>query len=457
MKILRHRITNIIFLLVIGMPIYSFSQNVIKVDDINGALSRTNAPVSVRVNLSKSEDSAAKEGCLGIVELSTKNEKIIPAQVENSYGETDSKVTFLMPDGKPGIRKFKLVERVSPHRNAMKAAVDSKTGQLIIAEEGQKVLQYNYRIVYEKDVVRNNYTEHKNPAYGIVSGVYLEEYYKAHPGIKKDKKVTTQIYAVPRSDYIHPLYGLNGEMLTRDWPDNGHPHHRGIFWAWPEVEYGSSRGDIYALQRVFARPTGDIQYLGGQVFAQIVAENLWVWEKEPIVSEYAVIRVYRATQKTRIVDLTIKLDALKDSVTIATRGTNSYGGLNVRLQSPESQDISFFIDKKGTKLQRAWSDFNGVFKGNDSTSGLMILQCQGNPEYPGEWREYPNLGWVQPTFPTPNTRYPLSTEKSLILRYRLIIHNGGKPVEKISEESWDAYHNSATPIFIFDSIENQLK
>jgi hypothetical protein len=30
---------------------------------------------------------------------------------------------------------------------------------------------------------------------------------------------------------------LEGEMLTRDWPEGGHPHHRAIFWAWPEVEY----------------------------------------------------------------------------------------------------------------------------------------------------------------------------------------------------------------------------
>jgi len=37
-------------------------------------------------------------------------------------------------------------------------------------------------------------------------------------------------YAVARSDYIHPLYGPDGEELTKDYAKD-HPHHRGIYWA----------------------------------------------------------------------------------------------------------------------------------------------------------------------------------------------------------------------------------
>jgi hypothetical protein len=235
-------------------------------------------------------------------------------------------------------------------------------------------------------------------------------------------------------------------MLTRDWPEGGHPHHRAIFWAWPEVEYGSERGDIYALQRIFARPTGNIDYISGPVYAQVVAENMWVWEDvEPIVREHAVIRVYRATDDARIIDLTIKLDALKESITVATRNTDSYGGLNLRMMTPELQDISYHADDAGAEPRRAWSDFNGIFEGNESASGLMVLQHQDNPDYPGEWVEYPDLAWVQPTFPAPGTRYPLDREKSLILRYRLIIHSGGRPDAAISEKRWDAYHDARTP------------
>jgi len=288
-----------------------------------------------------------------------------------------------------------------------------------------------------------------------MSGIYFEEYLKCHPEFPKDTIVSSVVYAIPRSDYIHPLYGLKGEILTDDWPDAGHPHHRGIFWSWPEVNYGTKRGDIYALQTVFARPTGKLKFISGSVYAEIDAENLWMWEdEEPIVRENAIIRVYRSTSNNRVIDLTIKLLALKDSVTIATRFTNSYGGLNVRMQSSESQDISYFTDKDNSKPIRAWSDLNGIFAGNNSASGLMVLQHKDTPEYPGDWVQYPNLAWVQPTFPTSGTRYPISTEIPLVLRYRLIIHTGGKPEPDVSEKNWDAYNTPSTRATDSDKNEN---
>jgi hypothetical protein len=325
----------------------------------------------------------------------------------------------------------------------MKAIADSGSGQIRIFENDVQVLQYNYQTVYEKDVVRPASKKDTELVFSPVTGEYYEEYLKAHPELEKNDTTTSSIYSIPRSDYIHPLYGLEGEMLTCDWPDGGHPHHRGIFWAWPEVKYGDQLGDIYALQRVFARPTGKVKYTSGPEFAEVDAENLWMWEeKVALVRENAVIRVYPATADSRIIDLTIKLLALEDSVTLATRFTNSYGGLNIRMQTPEEQDISYHTDDADSKPRRAWSDFNGIFEGNESKSGLMVLQHRDNPEYPGEWRDYPDLAWVQPTFPTPGTRYLLSRSEPLVLRYRLIIHSGGRPSIDTSMLSWDAYHSN---------------
>ena len=39
-----------------------------------------------------------------------------------------------------------------------------------------------------------------------------------------------------RANYIHPLYDLEGNVLTEDFPSD-HRHHRGIFWAWHQVYY----------------------------------------------------------------------------------------------------------------------------------------------------------------------------------------------------------------------------
>jgi hypothetical protein len=439
--------TLILYLLPLGMISCSSSIKVAKINDQNGVYGKTSSPVIIGLIWNKNMLTAAEEGRLGFSGPAPDEgkESLIPVQLESTGEGTKSQIVMIIPEEGPGIHKYKLIENESPFEAIMKATLDPKNGQVMIEEKGKKVLQYNYQTVYEKDVVRIAGEKIGKPDSYPVTGIYLEEYVKEHPGVKKDTLVSTSIYAVPRSDYIHPLYGLDGEMLTRDWPDGGHPHHRGIFWAWPEVEYGTQRADIYALQRLFARPTGNIEYINGPVFAQITAENLWKWEDtEPIVREHVVIRVYHATLTGRIVDLTIKLEALKDGITIATRNTDSYGGFNLRMMTPDSQSISYFTDQPGSEPLRAWSDFNGVFQGAESRSGLMVLQSKDNPEYPGAWVKYPDLAWVQPTFPTPGTRYPLGTDKPLILHYRLMIHAGGKPEELFSKNMWDAFNGTMT-------------
>jgi hypothetical protein len=323
----------------------------------------------------------------------------------------------------------------------MTAALDPGHGQYVICEAGKPVLQYNYQTVYETDVVRRASQKGQTIAYYPISGLYVDEYYKSNPAVDRDGQATSAIWAVPRSDYIHPLYGPDGEMLTADWPDADHPHHRGIFWAWPEVEYGSQRSDLYALQRTFARPTGRVKCTDGAAYAEIEAENDWMWEDRlAIVREWANIRVYRASEGSRVIDLTIRMQALVDSVTIATRFTNSYGGLNVRMATPAQQHITHHADSAATSPRRCWADFSGLFEGAPSPAGMTILQHSDNPEYPGTWLDYPNLSWVQPTFPTPHTRYLLDRQRPLTLRYRLIVHRGGTPTGAVLSKCWDNYH-----------------
>lgn len=316
---------------------------------------------------------------------------------------------------------------------SMKASTDSK-GQVNITEQGKPVLRYNYQMVYEDDEFAFN---------GLGANEYIvteNDTFMANPSI----------YAVPRSNYIHPLFGLNGEILTRDWSKD-HPHHRGIYWAWPEVDFGSDRSDIHALQKVFARPTGKIKLQSGSDYAQIEAENLWILEDGiiPIVRELALIHAYPQTDQRRIIDLVFLFEGIKDSVSIARRGTDAYGGLNIRMMTPDSQELSFFTDKQKAVPRRAWSDLSGVFTGNDTPSGLTVFQHQSNPEYPGEWIEYPELSWVQPTFPTSGTRYELEPGKPLVLKFRLIVHAGAKPDKDLLKKLWDEYQSSQTPDFEF--------
>src|SRR5262245_21288573 len=45
-----------------------------------------------------------------------------------------------------------------------------------------------------------------------------------------------------RSNYFHPLYGLDGEVLTDDFPQD-HDYHRGLYWAWSHIRVGDQEYD----------------------------------------------------------------------------------------------------------------------------------------------------------------------------------------------------------------------
>lgn len=383
-----------------------------------GVLTETEAPVARRVRLDEKQLEAVREGRLGwqFKENGAPAGPIVPVQWDGETNSAEGTVVCLMPAQEVDVAPpdWRRMEVAFPNR--IRAVLDAASGQVDFFEQDCPVLRYNYRTVEPGEVLDQ-----------VAEG--------------------NRRYARPRSNYLHPLYGPGGAVLTRDWSLD-HPHHRGIYWAWPEVDFGQERGDLHALQRVFARPTGRVHLESGPVFAQVKAENLWLWEdREPIVREEAILRAYRATARGRVVDLVFRFVALADGVTIARRETSHYGGLNLRLATPQEQRITVHTDAPASAPRRAWSDLSGAFAGPESC-GLTVLQYRDNPEYPGDWVQYPELSWVQPTFPTAGTRYALSRERPLVLRFRLWVHRGGAIEPAWAVKLWDAWHAPSAALIL---------
>lgn len=218
-------------------------------------------------------------------------------------------------------------------------------------------------------------------------------------------------YAVPRSDYVHPLYGPGGEVLTADYSKD-HPHHRGLYWAWPEVTYKGEKRDLHALQGVFARPVKMIQAANGV----IEAENVWKWgDKEDIVREFANITVLPVKDGRRSIDFEFRFEALVPGVTIARRHRDAYGGFNCRFAALTQQKIV---------INKSWAVITGIPPGGKQPVSIGIIQSEKNPEFPGDWIQYPNLNWLQPTFPAKGKAYELKPGTPLVLKYRLVIAAG---------------------------------
>lgn len=310
---------------------------------------------------------------------------------------------WAIPPSTPSSGRFRLEVAPQPLPVHLRAFRDRTMRQILIEEGGRPVLQYNYWTVDRPD---------------------------RHVQVAPENR----IYSRPRSDYIHPLYGLQGEVLTEDWPAD-HPHHRGIYWAWPEVDYRGERGDLHALQHVFAYPTGRYRLTDGAVFAQVEAESVWRWENgDPIVLEWARIRAYRRTGQGRCIDLALFFTALKQPVLVARRGTNLYGGLNMRLAAIVNQRFVFH-----TEGERAWAGASGVFPEGDQPTTLLIFPHPKNPHHPPDWIEYPHLNWLQPAFPASGGRHELQPGQPLALRYRLWIRQGDVPPIDLLQAMWTAY------------------
>jgi Methane oxygenase PmoA len=393
----------------------------ITVNDPDGALGATRSPVAATAKLSQSQRRAAVEGRLQLRELrpaAASVEPVVPVQLFPT-GETSpaARICWLMPSGPKGKRSFRLEEARQAIHPRVIAKQDTASGQFDLADDGKLVLRYNYAAIEPGDIF-------------------------------KQVAPANRIYARARSDYIHPLYGLDGEELTRDWSID-HPHHRGIYWAWPEVDWRGQRGDLHALQHVFAKPIGKCTAASGPVFAQLEAENVWQWENgESLVHERAVIRAYRATENGRVVDLEFQFAAMHDTVLLARRETDKYGGLNLRLASVKDQEIIFHTDPTNTASRLAWAELNGRFGDAPRSSGLVVLQHRGNPDYPGDWVKFPELNWFQPTFPASGTRYPLKPGEPLVLRFRLWLHRGSKASEENCAAHGRAYHAPLAPNYL---------
>ncbi|MCK4872918.1 MAG: PmoA family protein [Phycisphaerales bacterium] len=294
----------------------------------------------------------------------------------------------------------------------MTARITGGDEQVVLAELGHPVLQYNARTF---DLP--------------------EEYFQ-------NVQESNRRYARPRSGYVHPLYGPDDEELTLDWSLD-HPHHRGIYWAWPEVQFANQMGDLHALQVVYSRPVGDPKLTSTDDFARVKAHNLWLWEDEtPIVFESVTITVYAAAANgSRSIDFELRFEALVDGVTLARRDTDTYGGLNTRLAPVKNIEFKRHADPDGAKPQRAWSLARGTWQGGSNAATLAILEHPQNRDYPGDWITYEYLPWFQPAFPKAGTRHALHRDQPLVLRYRFLVIPGQANDESLNK-AFDAYVQS---------------
>jgi hypothetical protein len=253
-----------------------------------------------------------------------------------------------------------------------------------------------------------------------------------------------------RACYVHPVYGLDGEVLTDDFPKD-HLYHRGMYWAWPHIKIGGQEFELWTaraeLRQVFIRWLAQETGTEG---AKLIVENGWFAGDKQLVREQVRINVHPASADSRAIDVELSWTPIDQPLTLSGAEGKSYGGFNFRfgprtktiITVPENSALPAGVvapsghisdDLVVTKLP--WADFAGDFQGAAGASGAAIFVHPQHRDYPPTWmtRHYGlvSVGWpgVEPqTFP-PN--------EPITCRYRVWIHRGTPSAAEIQK----AYEN----------------
>lgn len=244
-----------------------------------------------------------------------------------------------------------------------------------------------------------------------------------------------------RAGYVHPLYDLDGNVISQDFPAD-HLHHRGVFWAWHQLSVGDTQiGDPWICRNFLSRVDSVTITGGNSGTAGIEAMVHWVspdWKDssgtmKPIVREQTQVQVRRSRDDSRVIDFRIRLTALEIEVRIGgSDDVKGYGGFSPRFRLPN--DIRFTAEygevepqKTAVKASR-WMDVSGSFNGKDAgqestITGITIFCHPSLPGFPQEWIIRNARSMQNPVFPG-RTPITLPTNEPLELRYRLVVRRG---------------------------------
>lgn len=255
------------------------------------------------------------------------------------------------------------------------------------------------------------------------------------------------------ANYFHPLYGLDGEILTQDFPKD-HPHHHGIFWAWHQLLVGKIRAGDPWVNKDFLPVVREAEVVEeGPVFATLATRVDWTSKhvRDPagrprqIVAERGQFRVFHSVGDARHIDFRITLVAQLDEVRIGgSENVKGYSGFTVRMKPPAEMVIN---DRRGRLEGDAvgttspWADISGRYSKNESRSGLTILCDSRLPEFPPKW--------LLRFYGMQNVAYPgreavgLPRGRPLVLRHRLVVHRGGTPRAGDQQTAYQALSTAA--------------
>ena len=118
-----------------------------------------------------------------------------------------------------------------------------------------------------------------------------------------------------RSCYIHPLHGLDGEVLTDDFPQD-HLHHRGVSMMWPGMKVGARKVDHWHIDGI-RTINREVQFVDADAGAELTVLNDWMLDDgTDVADEQTRITIAPAGDSSRIIDVASKITAGPEPITL---------------------------------------------------------------------------------------------------------------------------------------------
>ncbi len=239
-----------------------------------------------------------------------------------------------------------------------------------------------------------------------------------------------------RCCYIHPLFGIHGEVLTEDFVDD-HLHHRGVSWMWPRMKARGKEIQTWhpsELRQVFVRWICRESY---EQCATLAVENAWKLgdgKGETVAVEVARIRVHRVVGGGRAIDLDLTFRAVGGPVELLGAKGKGYGGLNVRFASADRRVLQTDRPRSPQTSDHErfpWVDLSAAFGKDGAVSGAAVMAHPEHPDFPPGWTLRTGYaGIINAAWPGLKP-YTLCPGSPLHLDYRIQLHEGPAEVDQI--------------------------
>ena len=140
-----------------------------------------------------------------------------------------------------------------------------------------------------------------------------------------------------------------------------------------------------------------------------------------------------------MIDYQIEITALEDNFSIGgSEDEKGYSGFSWRIKLPEDAK---FEGKNGdvepTNLAidaGAWMNISGSLSQQGKKEGVVVISHASNPNHPQPWILRSKSSMQNAAFPG-RERYDIPKNKPLMLKYRMVVFQGGLKVEVINKLS----------------------